>query len=229
TDAGVKSVAPITALGGIRIPDNQCDAGGDLLVPTLGTGWAAAMGAPVYVDYNGHRYTVIYARGSKGEKAALGEQPLFLNVEGIETNGDGTGALLTSLIDQYLHVMQNWLIGDYQSGAWLPSPVFPDEPTLPQIDAASFAKAKGISEQRIPGGYVGAIQFGLDGAFFSVRDAIAQMNVSCDVNSGFNYRTQFIVSMQSEEISSLGAAQAVTQMRDIIRDTFNIESLVSEF
>lgn len=228
TDAGVKSVAPVTAVGGIRVPDAECNTGGSLLVPGIGTGWAAALGAPVYVDYNLHRYTVIYARNNIGEKAALNEQPLFLNVAGIETTGDGTGTLITSLIDQYLHVMQNWLIGDYQYGPWLPSPNFPDE-ALPQIDAASFAKAKAISEQRITGGYVGATQFGLDGQFFAVRDAIAQMNVSADVNCGFNYRTQFIVSMQSEEISSLGAAQAITQIRDIIRDTFNIESLVSEF
>ena len=228
TDAGVKSVAPVTALGGIRITDAECNVGGSLLVPTIGTGWAAAVGAPVYVDLNGHRYTVIYARNVIGETAALGEQPLFVNVAGIEDQGNGTGTLITSLLDQYLHVMQNWLIGNYQTGAWLPSPVFPDE-ALPQIDANSFAVAKAISEQRIPGGYVGAMQFGVDGQFFALRDAIAQMNVSCDVNSGFNYRTQFIVSMQSEEISSLGAAQAITQMRDIIRDTFNIESLVSEF
>ena len=228
TDAGVRSVAPVTALGGIRIADSVCNVGGSLLVPGIGTGWAAAVGAPVYVDLNGHRYTVIYARNVIGEKAALGEQPLFVNVAGIEDQGNGTGTLLTSLLDQYLHVMQNWLIGNYQTGSWLSSPNFPDE-ALPQIDANSFAVAKAISEQRIPGGYVGAMQFGVDGQFFALRDAIAQMNVSCDVNSGFNYRTQFIVSMQSEEISSLGAAQAITQMRDIIRDTFNIESLVSEF
>lgn len=228
-DAYVKAVAPVTNPGGIRIADAECNAGANLLVPTIGTGWASVFGAPVYRDINGHRYTVIYARGVIGEKASLDEQPLFVNVHGIETVGDGTGTVLTNMIDQYLHALQNWLIGNYQTGPWLSSPVFPDEPTLPQINAESFAKAKAVSEARVPGGYVGAANFGLDGNFQSVRDAIAKFNLCADVNSGFNFKTQFMVSMQAEDITGLGLSQSVTQTRDILRDSFSVQSLVAEF
>ena len=68
-----------------------------------------------YVDINGRRYTLIFTT----------VEPLpdkvFVDVDGIETAGDGTGALIRSIVDQRLHFMVNFIAPDtpWQSGAYL--------------------------------------------------------------------------------------------------------------
>lgn len=193
-------------------------------------------GRPKFEVRNGRRYCVVYGiAGFEGPDtgagllpAAVGTIGLAFNVQGIEDVGDGTGVLMTSMIDQYLHALQNWLIGDYQNGAWLATPVFPDDATLLQIDEESFATAKTTSVERLSGGYVGAVHFGLD-TQISVREAIARLNICCDVNCGFNLKTQLMISMLSESITLLGTSNTVTQIRDILKGTFHVDPLIAEF
>lgn len=193
---------------------------GDLWLVPGKTGWPHAND---YVDLNGRRYTLIYFKGVEPPPVTR------LAMKGITVNPDGTGAVIASLIDQYLHALQNWLIGSSDGTTWLDSPTFPDDASLPQIDETSFATVKAITERRVTGGYVGAVHFGLESRQISLREALARLNISCDVNCGFNLRTQFFISMLTEEVSLLTNGTEVTQLRDIKRDTFSVVPIVAEF
>ena len=119
------------------------DFGSTWLAPGK-TGWPHPN---TYLDLNGHRYTLIYAAADPPPKN------VSVSVLGIEDVGDGTGALITGITEQYLHALKNWVDwsgrGTYQSGAWLQVPTFTDEPTLDRIDAASFTAAKAVLDARI--------------------------------------------------------------------------------
>lgn len=234
-------------LNGGRKENESAAVGGDWVIPGQ-PNWDNHFGggAPKYKDINGHRYTLIYVKGDDGS-VAIGESPaasgstpqvsgsnfkdqtgITLNVKGIESVGDTTGTLISSLPLQYLHTVVNWLLGNYQTGAWLPTPVFPDDPELTQIDEASFTLADTVANERIAGGYVGAFIIGSDGERVGVRDQIARFNVNCDVDSGFNRKTQFMISMASESISQVLNAGKLTDQLDIFAGSFDIEDIVDD-
>lgn len=160
------------------------------------------------------RYTLIYT--------LIDPPPVTLvNVLGIETVGDGSGTLVESLYEQYLHFLQNWVLGDYRLGAYLATPTFVDEPTLKQIDEDSFATAKTISEARITGGYKGAVAFGSEGEFVTVIDALARWNLSGDVEAGFNAKFQYFLSLFEE--TALAGVPVHDDVLDVHDGSFHIE------
>lgn len=206
-------------------------AGGAWLVPGY-QGWADAFGATRYEVVNGHRYTVIYGRvgniladRAAGTVPLMGSDtvPLALSVQGIEAMGDGTGALITNLHVQYLHILQNWILRTYQDGAWLTTPAFEDDPDLLQIDEDSFAAVQTIAAQRLSGGYVGAGVLGADGEVLTIRDLIARLNLSADVDSGFNRKCPFMISMVDESIGSLHSAVPLTDVLHIFSESFSVK------
>jgi hypothetical protein len=184
-------------------------------------GWTTIFGSARYVDYNGRRYGVVYGRGVIPDQVALGEKKLTLNLRGIESVGDGTGTLITDIHLQYRHMMQNWVLGDYQSGSWLSTPTYSDSEAVPQMDDDSFDVVAAVAAERVSGGYVGGGMMGPTG-FLNVREVIAQWNQSGDVDSGFNRRGQFFVSMVSESVASQSSEIVITDLNDVIKDSFDI-------
>ncbi len=158
--------------------------------------------------------------------------PFALSVQGIEDVGDGSGDLIVDAFAQYLHAMQNWIIGDYQSGAWLATPMFPDDSGLPIIDEDSFDAASDVAWSRVSGGYRGdfIIGFGgtgvggqrVGGERITARDLVAQFNRSFDVNSGFNRKTQFFVSMLDDSGADVSSSTQITDINGVIRDSLDI-------
>ena len=193
-----------------------------------------------YLDINGNRYTMLFVRGPDAESGGHGgddvggdhgageSKQITLNVQGIEDVGDSSGDLITDGLLQYLHVIQNWVLDVYESGAWLTTPNFADDAALPMIDEASFTTASGVAATRISGGYVGAWMLGAKGERISVRDMVARLNVSFDVDSGFNRKTQFFVSMVDESLAALDAASSMIDVRDVHEGTFSVEPVDSE-
>ena len=193
-----------------------------------------------YLDINGRRYTLIFLRGvtgdifagvGKNEGPEGGATPtgVTVNIDGIEDIGDGSGALITDIHQQYKHLVKHWVLSNYQTGNWAtqPDPLYPDTDAIPQYDAASFDKASDIAKTRIAGGYVGAGVIGTDGEVMSVRDLIAQWNQSADVESGFNRHGQLFVSMLPDSgVSDI----LLTDVHDLNRDSFEIvDDLSSHF
>lgn len=218
---------------------NGAGLGGKWVVPGYAN-WTALMGANLYEDINGQRFTTIYGKvGHPPADVAAGfveatdrdTQIISVAVQGIEDVGDGTGTLITDLLDQYKHFMLNFGFGDYQSGEWTTaSPNWPNvTPAVPVIHVGSFAGAKAIANIRFAGGYVGAGMFGGAEGRISLQEAIKRFNISADVQSGFNFRSQYFVSMYDDSYSSVLAERTYLQTRDILESSFSIKDSVSEW
>ena len=147
-------------------------------------------------------------------------------MRGIESVGDSTGTLLTSPPDILRHMLENFVYGDWQQGAWLATPTFPDDTTLNQIDTASFDTAETNLNNRIVGGYPLAISIGSDGAFLSVRDFIATMSICGDMDVGFNRKSQVMLSVFTE--SALTGVGTYDEIRDIHEGSFDVEDFPDE-
>jgi hypothetical protein len=126
----------------------------------FGTSWFAPdhagwLYAEKYVDINSRRYTIIATTVTPLPDKVL------VDVDGVETDGDGEGELITSIVDQRLHFINNWVAPDtpYQSGIYLTAAdtVFPHLPTLPLVDEISHATVKAQLAERLgTGDYEGA-------------------------------------------------------------------------
>src|SRR6185295_12531014 len=67
------------------------------------------------------RYTMGYARGTKGDAVASGISIVTVNVDGIEDVGDCTGAVITDLHDALVHFLNYFVVASgegYTSGLW---------------------------------------------------------------------------------------------------------------
>jgi hypothetical protein len=211
---------------GVRQSDTTEGTDTDKFLMPGFAGYISVLGTVPYVDYNGHRYAVCYARGSVADQLADGSKKLTLNLQGIEDVGDGTGTVITDLLLQYRHCLVNWLLQSYQSGGWLATPVFSDDADLTQIDEASFDAASNQAKVRVDGGYIGAFMLGSGNERLTIRDTVARLNISADADCGFNRKMQFFVSMQADTISA--GATALTDERDIIGGSFDIEDRLDD-
>lgn len=200
------------------------DFGPTFLAPGF-AGWATYF-ATDYADVNGRRYTFIYARGPLGEAAADGSQPIRVNLRGIEDVGDGSGTLITDGFAQYLHAMRNWILQDYQTGAWFADgPAWPDSfglGTTEVLDDDSFTDAAAVAAVRITGGYAGAFVMGANETQDTVRDWIQRFNLSLDAFAGFNRKSQFFVRLIDTSATVLAAARKFTQIHDIVAESFKV-------
>lgn len=219
------NIGDLAAVAATGTPD-------DWLIPGIN-------GQPKFEDRNGNRYAVVYGKvGNTQADTAAGlvepatrGVPIAFDVAGIEDVGDGSGALITDLFDQYLHILQNWILDTYASGAWLATPVFDDEPGVAMIDEDSIATAKALAIAR-NGGIVGDFIIGwtsqtgsgarLGGDFISVRDLLARLNVSAGCDSAFNRRCQYFVSLIDDDATELEDAVPLTDISDIHKGSFEI-------
>lgn len=220
----------------------EAGIGGRILMPGY-AGWDSMGYKHSYVQYgngeagdsvNGcNRYTVIFLRdifrdwalGILEAPRNVGEGTDALkggcvNGYGIDDVGDGTGSLITRLPMQFYHCLVNWVLGNYKSGPWLTCPTFDDAPSIPVLDADSFNKAYQTSVARC-GGYEGHFIIGYADERISMRDLIARFCQSCDVDFGFNYRTQGIICMFDP--ADEATAVSLTQQSDIVKGSFSVE------
>lgn len=219
-------------VGGIRQPTFSAEGDPDTEAYFLIPGYSAynnAFGTNVTTEtINGRLYTVVYVKEGGNspidvEGIRNGSTPFSLNVQGIEDVGNGTGTVISRSFDIYKHAMQNWVFGDYQSGAWLSTPTFPDSEGVLLMREESFSDASTLSARRIGGGYVGAGGFGLDGNFVSVREAVRLLNVSCDCDSGLNRLCQFFVSMTDDSLAVLTSSPEFVDVDDIKFGSFAVD------
>jgi hypothetical protein len=188
---------------------------------------------PVEITQDGAGGYALQAAGpdiAAGAVAAIGlSVPFSLTVSGIESVGDGTGTLLTDAFAQYRHCLQNWIVGDYQSGAWLPTPTFPGPDALPIIDDGSFDQASAIAHRRISGGYrgdwvlgwtaVGPSRARIGGDRLPARDLLQRFGMSFDCQVGFNRRSQFFVSLADDMATGV---IHLTDMVDVVQNSLAI-------
>jgi len=141
--------------------------------------------------------------------------------------GDGTGDLIEDLILQYKHFLLNWLLGgSYFSGAWLPSPTFDYFPggfEVCLVNTDSFITANEQSEVYMggspAGGFKGAFVLGPEGRRTTVRQVLADFNLSANVSLGWNQYSQLFVKMLDRNRTTfLGDTETVHWRRHSLKD-----------
>ena len=193
--------------------------GADVLCPGK-TGWPFGT---TYRDIGGRRYTVAYIIGADATALVTGEVAMSADVKGIETVGDGSGTLITAIYDQYLHWLTNFGLGDYQTGAWLSIPTWPD--STPRIESASFATAKASIAGRVSSaGYVGGGILGSNNDLRTLAEWLAAWNASCDARCGFTRLGQFRVCSGEQQAAALD----VTEQDDIVAGSFTVTVAMEE-
>jgi hypothetical protein len=98
-----------------------------------------------YPVVNGRVYTLIVFTTTQGEAV------ITADIEGYETVGDGSGALIENPAEQLQHLLVNWIWGDYKTGAWLSASTAPVDTTLFSA-AATFLSNRGYKGSRVLGG-----------------------------------------------------------------------------
>lgn len=173
---------PSLWIGDTQIP--AADIGSTVWCPQIpgDTSWASDIGSDLFTDIVGadgvtRRYTlVLFDSGSSYATDLRGGAVFHGDVIGIEDEGDGTGDAITDYFELYRHVLINFILQDYQSGAWLPSPqfLFSDGVTLiDRVASDTFDDASDVAALSIVGGLKGS--FTIDQRA-SVRDIVARFN-----------------------------------------------------
>jgi hypothetical protein len=196
--------------------------GNDFLIPGF-AGWTTHVGTSnMYRDFNGHRYTVIYARGPRSDAAREGKVPFTLNIKAIEDVGDGTGTLIESLPEQIEHLLVQWILvdGGYQSGAWSDVPET-GEPPYEKFRTSSTDIVQATSESRLTGGgYLGAFMLGWQGQFHPISEVVTDACRSCDIDLGLNKDGQLFMAMVDP---SIAAVKDWNDVVDVLKGTFDID------
>ena len=138
--------------------------------------------APPYRDFNGRRYFVAYGVGPRALLNATGQVPLLVNCGGVEDVGDGTGNLVDGLFRQILHFIVNFVLNNYQSGAWLAPPLTPGE-LFSRVKTSTFEALQTLSASYVSGGFKGAFLLGANGEGLTFPDLL----VKCALNSFANW------------------------------------------
>lgn len=171
-----------------------------------------------YVEINGQWFTLIFS-------TVVPTDRVFVDVDGIETEGDGSGSLIRAIVDQRLHFMTNFIAPDppWASGAYLTAAatVFPHLPEIPLVDTASHAAVKAALAARLGGiDYEGATIIGAAGEFISALDALARFQNSGDFDQAFNRKGQDAVSC--EPIEADEDAPPIGDVLSIRESSFNL-------
>jgi hypothetical protein len=182
-------------IDGVRRKFTEDMYGVDVIAPGHTTTWNLHTGSSLlYRDYNGNRYTTFFARGPRSYNARLGGIPFVVNIGGIEATGDGTGSMIDGLHRQILHLLINWVFGDYRAGAWLASPLVPGS-LYSRINTASFEAVATLSALYVTGGFKGAFLLGADGETMTFQEILRLAAVSGAYDYGINKDGQYIASM----------------------------------
>lgn len=178
---------------------------------------AFGTGAPPYEDINGRRYFTAYGYGPRGLLNATGQVPLVANLGGVEDVGDGSGTLIDGLHRQVLHLLTNFVMGNWQSGAWLSPPTVPTD-LFSRINTASFEACQTLSATYVSGGFKGAFLLGNDGEALTLKDLLARIALNIFAQLGQNADGQLMASPINPSATINRAIEDVT---DVIAKSFS--------
>lgn len=217
-------------VGSVEISE---DDGTTWLVPKTGTAWDNYFNT-YYRDILGidgitRRYTFCYGRGTKADLVASGNSLFTLNVRGVETNGDGTGTLLTDLHDQFVHLLENVILASgegYTSGAWSLGATL-GEDSICVVDRPAFESLKALRAEEFAGGIVGAGIVGANGRQVTVSEEMKRWQVCGDFRTGPNRFWQ-VTGQAINEALSVGDTTPLLDEFDIHVKSFKPRPRLAE-
>lgn len=206
-------------IGGTQQTFLESQEGGEVLLPGHAAGWTAYTGSSnVYRDYNGNRYTTFFALGPRAESARLGKVPFLVYAGGVEDVGDGSGTMIDGLYHQILHLLVNFVFGNYTSGAWLSPPVVPGE-LFSRINTQSFKDLQTFSESLLTGGFLGAFMLGWDGRTHTLTDILREAAINGGYRYGVNRDGQLFATIPDPTAST---NRTLADLSHVIRETFRV-------
>ncbi len=159
------------------------------------TWWADEFGTATTITRNGRVYSAMYMFGPRSDLSRNGQVPHVSNLWGIDENGDGTGRVITDLYRQFLHLLINWVFGNYQSGVWLSPPTVGSSPGLySRIKTTTFEALKTLRDSQIAGGVPGAFILGHGGEALTFGQLLALFARNGHFDYGPNRHGQLIAS-----------------------------------
>lgn len=194
--------------------------------------WAAEFGSARTITRNGRTYLAMYMFGPRSDLSRSGQVPHVSNLWGIDENGDGTGRVIDDLYRQFLHLLINFVFGNYQSGAWLAPPTVGSSPGLySRIDTTTFEALKTLRDSQIAGGVLGAFILGHGGEAITFRDLLALFARNGHFDFGPNRHGQLIASaidtgapinrVLGPPATVFEASYKAKRQRDLVRNIVN--------
>lgn len=113
------------------------------------------------IEINGNRYHTLRFFAAMQSDDCTTQYEVTANVEGVETNADGTGTLITNGIEMVEHILLNWVFNNYRSSVGIYAPPggrwFTDVPYAPGLlDHSSFLAATERAYSFVTDGYQGS-------------------------------------------------------------------------
>ena len=209
-------------INGHEYPYNQMD----VLAPGQ-THWADYF-ATDYLTIAGRDYTIIYVNEALflSEDLKSGNAVMRVNLTGIGYTADDwrwglhmpsyhEAGSIEEITNQFLHWLTNFVLNDWQTGAWLTVPKWSD--SVEQVNIQTFVQAGVDLFARGGHDYYGRAAIGLD-EFQSVAELIRRWCVSADVQIGFNKAGQIVIHTDDSDTS----VATVTEQDDIIDGSFEL-------
>ncbi len=149
---------------------------------------------------------------------------VYADVEGMTDTGTPSGVLLEDLILLDRHLLENFLIGDWTAGSWLPAPTFdysPDGATSYLLDRASWQTASDLSQRYMGGSpspsFRGAFVIGAHGKRQSTRTVMADLARSANLVRAWRGNNKFAVRMLDRDRAVfLGGRSTLTDRKHIL-------------
>lgn len=188
--------------------------------------YATTFGAN-YIDLDGVRYTIIFATAQIAADAVSGAKPITVNIQGYETVGDTSGALITSPVRIHQHFQRNFLAADAGDADTLWLATCPNQPGAAGVtmqDNASYDAADAALADRLGGGYEHAGIICAGGEPESALDASAGLCVDGDFDSGINRLGQTMVSVEPFEVPDDADVIVLTEMLHIVDRSFKAKT-----
>jgi hypothetical protein len=187
--------------------------------------WTGAGFTEQYLESFGRRYFTLYVERAEAialnlvtaDEVSPGTARLTINIDGIETIGDGTGTLITSLVLQCQHFAENPGDRPWNAQDWVnTSPFFFSAiPALTLVDRASFAAVDALVNLD------GAGVIGFNGEAIGTMDVLARFCLSGDFQIGINRFGQLIAAY--EPASAPATMQAIDDVTNIEADSLTIQ------
>jgi hypothetical protein len=199
--------------------------GTDFLVPGR-AGWNAYF--PVkYRDLVGtdgltRRYTLLYAKGTKGDALAAGTASLSIDAHGVEDIGNGTGECILDLYQQAKHFLNHFFLPSgeaYLSGNWPTPPMFPDT-SICRVNSTSFCALTALRRAQLPpNGYLGGGVIGAGGELVAGGAILTRWMQSGEFRFAQNRFWQ-ISAIGLDEATARASLPRVGDVNDVHKDGF---------
>jgi hypothetical protein len=186
------------------------------------TGYTTAL-TTNYRDFNGRRYTIIYGRGPDADELAEGTGTIRVNVQGTEDAADGSGTLITDVYAQFQHFFLNYLLQDWQTGAYLDSPTWDPIAGWPKVDTDSWDDASDAAETAYGDPVTGA---GVIRDLAPVREWLARWLISTGTRIGVNAGGQWTLVRHDPTADT--ADRTYTEIQHVSAGSLTFEPLHDE-